>query len=236
MTRVPVTPVARQVFLDLLAQQEAKGIATYGESLTTDNGRDPIQDALEELVDLFQYLVQARLERAEIERLMERNRELAQMVEQFERDDAANYPRRRRAVGWAWRWRREARREAGYVDGAKVEIRALIRKLTEAERGRDDAWKHHDEYVRTAALAQHAERLEADAACQQWAEEVDRLKAALEWIATADTSNAADDPWRVVHALQETALAALGGSGDAPEASVTSVEATTADFVGETDV
>ena len=61
---IDVTPVARGAFLALLKQREQKGIATYGRSLQTENGRDAIQAAMEECVDLWQYLVQIRLEHA----------------------------------------------------------------------------------------------------------------------------------------------------------------------------
>jgi cell shape-determining protein MreC len=61
-----VTPIARDQFDMILSQQEAKGIATYGMSLTTNNGRDACLDALQELVDAFQYVVQARIEYAEL--------------------------------------------------------------------------------------------------------------------------------------------------------------------------
>lgn len=70
---INVTPVARGAFLEMLAQREAKGIATYGTSLQTKNGRDVYQDLLEELIDGWQYAVQALLEhrtlKAENERL-----------------------------------------------------------------------------------------------------------------------------------------------------------------------
>ncbi len=61
--RSDVTPVAREMFLTMLAHQEAKGIATYGTTLQTHNGRDPLLDALAEMVDALQYLVQAYMER-----------------------------------------------------------------------------------------------------------------------------------------------------------------------------
>lgn len=66
-----VTPVARQLFLETLAQQEQKGIATYGTTLQAGNGRDALADALDELVDAVLYIVQAQMER-------ERARELNQ--------------------------------------------------------------------------------------------------------------------------------------------------------------
>jgi hypothetical protein len=46
-----------------LRLRQAKGIGTYGTSLMTFNGRDPIRDALEEVLDLAQYLKQIQMER-----------------------------------------------------------------------------------------------------------------------------------------------------------------------------
>ena len=43
--------------------REAKGIATYGVSLQSHNGRDVVRDALEEALDLYLYLTQAYIER-----------------------------------------------------------------------------------------------------------------------------------------------------------------------------
>lgn len=60
---VNVTPVARGAFLQMLLDREVKGIATYGTTLQTHNGRDAVRDAMEEAVDLWQYLVQILLER-----------------------------------------------------------------------------------------------------------------------------------------------------------------------------
>lgn len=57
-----VTPIARRVFFEILDDQERKGIAKYGTTLQTNNGRDALLDASQECVDLFQYIVQARLE------------------------------------------------------------------------------------------------------------------------------------------------------------------------------
>lgn len=59
----PVTPEARSLFNDMLEQRERIGIERYGRSLHTNNGRDALQDALEEAIDLWQYLTQARMER-----------------------------------------------------------------------------------------------------------------------------------------------------------------------------
>lgn len=59
-----VTPIARRMFVGILDAQEQKGIATYGTTLQTFNGRDALLDAMQEAVDLFQYVVQARIEMA----------------------------------------------------------------------------------------------------------------------------------------------------------------------------
>jgi len=45
-----------------LAARERKGIETYGRPLTPFNGRDALQDAYEEALDLACYLKQALLE------------------------------------------------------------------------------------------------------------------------------------------------------------------------------
>jgi hypothetical protein len=61
-----VTPLALGLFQTMLREREMKGVATYGRSLHTENGRDPLQDLLEELIDGWQYAVQARMERDEL--------------------------------------------------------------------------------------------------------------------------------------------------------------------------
>jgi len=48
--------------LRLVRQRRARGLETYGTELYTENGRDPINDALQEAGDLLMYLMQARLE------------------------------------------------------------------------------------------------------------------------------------------------------------------------------
>ena len=48
-----------EALVGLIRQREAKGIATYGDTLRTHNGRDALRDAL----DLAQYIMQAILER-----------------------------------------------------------------------------------------------------------------------------------------------------------------------------
>lgn len=49
----------------LLREQEKKGMEKYGRSLQTWNGRDPILDAMQEEIDRWAYLVQARMELAD---------------------------------------------------------------------------------------------------------------------------------------------------------------------------
>jgi hypothetical protein len=81
---INVTGVARGLFLEMLKQREEKGIATYGTTLQTNNGRNALQDALEEAVDLFQYMTQVLLEKqfqdTEMARLREENAELRRQI------------------------------------------------------------------------------------------------------------------------------------------------------------
>lgn len=60
--KVGVTPIARVLFLAQLEEQEKKGLAKYGTTLQTHNGRNAAHDAMQELVDAWQYLVQLDLE------------------------------------------------------------------------------------------------------------------------------------------------------------------------------
>lgn len=69
-----VTPAARDTFLLLLAEQDRKGIAAYGVTLQAGNGRDAVQDALEEMVDAFKYVVQSGIEREQLRAENERLR------------------------------------------------------------------------------------------------------------------------------------------------------------------
>ena len=50
-------------FSRTLARQREKGAAKYGEAFEPHDGRDTLQDALEEAVDLVQYIVKAKVER-----------------------------------------------------------------------------------------------------------------------------------------------------------------------------
>ena len=58
----PVTPVAQSLFTTMLREAEQRGIERYKTTLETFNGRDAIKDAMEEAIDLWQYLTQIRLE------------------------------------------------------------------------------------------------------------------------------------------------------------------------------
>lgn len=61
-----VEPVARALFNAMLTERTQRGVQTYGMPLSTANGRDPVQDAMEEALDLWQYLVQIHLEREDL--------------------------------------------------------------------------------------------------------------------------------------------------------------------------
>lgn len=81
MSENDVTPVARAEFLRLLDQQEAKGVETYGTTLQAGNGRDALNDAAEELVDAFKYVMQARMENAALRLDLAAAREREQRLE-----------------------------------------------------------------------------------------------------------------------------------------------------------
>jgi len=71
----------------LLDAREAKGVATYGRSLTTHNGRDACRDLAEELLDGAQYAIQWQMERRDLlERVARTERDLQAAVE--DRDSA----------------------------------------------------------------------------------------------------------------------------------------------------
>lgn len=57
-----ITPIVRARFLEALEAQEAKGVETYGRTLSSHNGRDAALDAWEELVDFAKYLTQLQTE------------------------------------------------------------------------------------------------------------------------------------------------------------------------------
>lgn len=66
--------------IEHIHQRQQKGIRTYGTSLMTFNGRSALQDALDEALDLAQYLQQEMMERhaleAELRRLQRENAQL----------------------------------------------------------------------------------------------------------------------------------------------------------------
>lgn len=63
--------------LDDLMKRAEKGQQTYGTLLQTDNGRDALQDAYEEILDAAMYLKQAIMERNQQRIVNERLKELA---------------------------------------------------------------------------------------------------------------------------------------------------------------
>lgn len=60
---MPTADAARDMFLRLLDEQTAKGIAEYGVPLTTATDIDPLLEAMKENVDQFVYLVDEWLRR-----------------------------------------------------------------------------------------------------------------------------------------------------------------------------
>ena len=61
--------VAERVFGRSWSRQRKKGMERYGTELMTFNGRDPFRDAVEEAVDLVQYITQMAMEKEVVERL-----------------------------------------------------------------------------------------------------------------------------------------------------------------------
>lgn len=55
-------PVFKQLIQDL-EERDKKGFQTYGREMTTEDGRDTLQDAIEEALDLVVYLTKLRMER-----------------------------------------------------------------------------------------------------------------------------------------------------------------------------
>ena len=73
----PVTPRLKELFPALLEERERQGIAQYGRSLETWNGRSAFRDLIEELVDACQYSLQLEMERADLARWFGEALELA---------------------------------------------------------------------------------------------------------------------------------------------------------------
>jgi hypothetical protein len=63
--------------LDDMMRRAEKGQQTYGTLLQTDNGRDALQDAYEEILDAAMYLKQAIMERNQQRIINQRMKELA---------------------------------------------------------------------------------------------------------------------------------------------------------------
>lgn len=168
--REDVYPVARDAFTDMLDGRTRIGRDRYGEPLQTHNGRNAFQDAMEEAVDLWQYLIQARLEHDDLkqELLAEQhiNRRLTRTVieVQGERDVL------------------RARAESAERDGlaAVEEVRRLVRSITEGNICRlcEMIYGHHDPTcpVIHAATEPPAPPAAADARdWKAWAEVVEEL-------------------------------------------------------------
>jgi hypothetical protein len=64
------------VLQDVMGRAE-KGLIIYGTLLETDNGRDALEDALDEAIDLVFYLKQAIMERNQQRIINQRMKELA---------------------------------------------------------------------------------------------------------------------------------------------------------------
>lgn len=94
--RQDVTPVALDAFTDMLDGRRRKGLETYNSPLMTHNGRNAFQDAMEEAVDLWQYLIQARLEHDD---LADENRRLHALVAELEWHTPPGHPDHGRCGG-----------------------------------------------------------------------------------------------------------------------------------------
>lgn len=57
----------QEALLQMIRERRQVGVQRYGSPLMTHNGRDALQDALEEAVDLAAYLMQLRMERGKEE-------------------------------------------------------------------------------------------------------------------------------------------------------------------------
>jgi len=60
--RQSVPEQALEWFNEMSAEAVRRGIETYGGELETFNGRDPLMDGQEEIVDAYAYMSQARME------------------------------------------------------------------------------------------------------------------------------------------------------------------------------
>ena len=57
------SPTITDMVIDIIRQREKIGIATYHRPLLAGDGRNTLQDAIEEAADLLQYLVKLKVER-----------------------------------------------------------------------------------------------------------------------------------------------------------------------------
>lgn len=55
------SPEVKTMAINLIKSRDSFGVKKYGQHLRTEDGRDDIQDALEELGDLMQYCYKAKL-------------------------------------------------------------------------------------------------------------------------------------------------------------------------------
>lgn len=60
--RETIYPIAQQYLVKKLKERYEKGLETYGTPLQTFNGRDCLEDLMEELLDGLMYTIQAMLE------------------------------------------------------------------------------------------------------------------------------------------------------------------------------
>jgi len=74
--RTSVTDALREHFNKMLDERQKIGIARYGRSLETHNGRNAARDADEEMIDALQYQMQLRLEHDDALKLLELYRTL----------------------------------------------------------------------------------------------------------------------------------------------------------------
>ncbi len=154
--RMDVTPTARCLFADMLTERERRGVETYGTTLQTFNGRNAVVDALEEIIDAWQYVVQIGLEndalvrdladaRAEIERLKQPKKRAARSEESRQHQgavrlgiDPAEYRAKREAgLRWCsghqgWESAELFGRNANRADGIAVDCREASRDRVEA--------------------------------------------------------------------------------------------------------
>ncbi len=95
--------------IQLLRAREQRGIVTYGQTLAPFNGRDPLQDLIEELLDAAQYARQWQVER---ERMLEAVRRAHNLLVLIDLQEASPY-------------------EESERDWVVIELRAVLAAATE---------------------------------------------------------------------------------------------------------